>query len=219
VHAYGVFVLADLERMKTLRAVATGALGLSCLITLGAGLFALYERRRDPDCHHGRGHPTSAVGGAAAVEALSPWLARIGLGGAVQPVALGIVILALTYVSLTVGELTSKAIALRDPERVACLMAPVIGAISRMSAPLVHLLRVSTGLVLRVLGMRTPQESPFVSEEDVRYLVREGARNGIFEKTEEELVHDVFEFADTTVREVMMPRPNIQGIDIATPTD
>jgi putative hemolysin len=162
---------------------------------------------------------TSAVGGAAAVEALSPWLARIGLGGAAQPVALGIVILALTYVSLIVGELTPKAIALRDPERVACLMAPVIGAISRMSAPLVRLLRVSTGLVLRVLGMGTPQESPFVSEEDVRYLVREGARKGIFEKTEEELVHNVFEFADTTVREVMVPRPNIQGIDIATPTD
>jgi putative hemolysin len=162
---------------------------------------------------------TSAVGGAAAVEALSPGLARIGLGGAAQPVALGIVILALTYVSLVVGELAPKAIALRDPERLACLMAPVISAISRMSAPLVGLLRASTGLVLRILGMGTPQQSPFVSEEDVRYLLREGARKGIFEKTEEELVHNVFEFADTTVREVMVPRPNIQGIDIATPAD
>jgi putative hemolysin len=162
---------------------------------------------------------TSAVGGAAAVEALSPWLARIGLGGAAQPVALGIVILAITYVSLVVGELAPKAIALRDPERLACLMAPAISAISRISAPLVRLLRASTDLVLRVLGMGTPHESPFVSEEDVRYLIREGARKGIFERTEEELVYNVFEFADTTVREVMVPRPNIQGVDIATPAD
>jgi putative hemolysin len=162
---------------------------------------------------------TSAVGGAAAVEALSPWLARLGLGAAAQPVALGLVILALTYVSLVVGELTPKAIALRDPERLSCLMAPIIAAISRMSAPLVRLLRASTDLVLRVLGMGMPRESPFVSEEDVRYLVREGARKGIFEKAEEELVHNVFEFGDTTVREVMVPRPSIQGIDVGTPAD
>jgi putative hemolysin len=162
---------------------------------------------------------TSAVGGAAAVEALSPGLARLGLGSAAQPVALGAVVLALTYASLVVGELAPKAIALRNPERLACFMAPVIAAISRISAPLVRLLRASTDLVLRVLGMATPAESPFVSEEDVRYLVREGARKGIFEKTEEELVHNVFEFADTTVREVMVPRPSIQGIDVGTPAD
>ena len=60
-------------------------------------------------------------------------------------------------------------------------------------------------------------ESPFISEEDVRYLVREGAAKGIFEKTEEQLVHNVFEFADTTVREVMVPPPSIRGIDVTTP--
>ena len=77
---------------------------------------------------------TSAVGGATAVEALSPWLMRAGLGAAAQTVALGIVILVITYTSLVVGELTPKAIALRDPERLACLMAPLIAAISRVSS-------------------------------------------------------------------------------------
>jgi putative hemolysin len=160
----------------------------------------------------------SAVGGATAVEALSPWLMRVGFGVAAETVALAIVILAITYLSLVVGELTPKAIALRDPERVATLVAPLIAGISRVSAPIVCVLSSSTKLVLRILGMGTPQESPFVSEEDVRYLVREGARKGIVEKVEE-LVHNVFEFADTTVREIMTPRPHIKGLDVSTPPE
>lgn len=159
---------------------------------------------------------TSAVGGATAVEALSPWLMRVGLGGAAQTVALGIVIVAITYTSLIIGELTPKAIALGDPERLACLMAPLIAAISRASALIVHVLSASTNLVLKLLGMGTPKESPFVSEEDVRYLVREGARKGIFEKLEEQLVHNVFEFADTTVREIMTPCPHVKGLELGT---
>jgi putative hemolysin len=162
---------------------------------------------------------TSVVGGAAAVEALSPWLASAGFGAAAHTVALGIVVLVITYASLVVGELTPKAIALRDPERFAGLVAPMIAVISRVSAPIVRVLSVSTNLVLRILGVGPAQESPFVSEEEVRYLVREGARQGIFEKVEEELVHSVFEFADTTVRQIMTPRPQITGLDVATPPE
>jgi magnesium and cobalt exporter, CNNM family len=162
---------------------------------------------------------TSAVGGATAVDALSPWLMRVGLGAGAETVALGIIILVITYASLVVGELTPKAIALRNPERLACLMAPVVAAISRVLAPIVRVLSASTNLLLRILGMGTAQESPFVSEDDVKYLVREGARKGVFEKVEEELVHNVFEFADTTVREIMTPRPQIKGLDLGTPPE
>jgi magnesium and cobalt exporter, CNNM family len=144
---------------------------------------------------------------------------RVGLGAGAETVALGIIILVITYASLVVGELTPKAIALRNPERLACLMAPVVAAISRVLAPIVRVLSASTNLVLRILGMGTAQESPFVSEDDVKYLVREGARKGVFEKVEEELVHNVFEFADTTVREIMTPRPQIKGLDLGTPPE
>ena len=161
----------------------------------------------------------SVVGGATAIEALTPWLTRLGLGGSAELVALGSVILIITFVSLVLGELTPKAIALRDPERIACLTAPLIAAISRGSAVVVRVLNASTSLVLTVLRLRTGPESPFVSEEDVRYLVREGARKGIFEKVEEELVHNVFEFADTTVREIMTPRAHIKAIPVDTPPD
>jgi Mg2+/Co2+ transporter CorB len=159
----------------------------------------------------------SAVGGVAAVEALTPALATVGLGTLAQPAALALVIVAITYVSLVLGELAPKAVALRDPERLATLVAPVIAGLSRLSARLVRLLTGSTNLLLRLVGLSHAETSPFVSEEDVRYLLREGAARGVFEKVEEELVHNVFEFADTTVREIMTPRTRIAGLDLVTP--
>jgi putative hemolysin len=164
----------------------------------------------------------SAVGGATAIEALTPWLAGLGLPGATkwaEPVALGIVVLLITYASLLIGELVPKAVALRNPERIACLVAPAIFRLSRIFSAVVRALTASTNMVLRAIGQGTAQESPFITEEEVRYLVRHGAAKGIFEKLEEELVHNVFEFADTTVREIMTPRPHIQGLDIATPAE
>ena len=157
----------------------------------------------------------SAVGGATAVETLTPVFRELGLGQAAQPLALGVVVV-LTYFSLVLGELAPKAIALQNPERLAALVARPIYTLSRVSAGLVRVLTASTSAVLRLGGFGAVSESPFISEEEVRYLVREGAAKGIFERTEEELVHNVFEFADTTVREVMVPRPSIKGIDVTT---
>jgi magnesium and cobalt exporter, CNNM family len=162
----------------------------------------------------------SAVGGAAAVERLTPVLERTPLPGAPtwgEPVALGIVILAIAYFSLVVGELTPKAFALRRPERIACAMAPLIARLTRAFAVVVRVLTASTNGLLRLLGQGTAQTSPFISEEEVKYLLREGAAKGVFEKVEEELVRNVFEFADATVREIMVPRMNIQGLEISTP--
>src|SRR6266508_4065320 len=119
----------------------------------------------------------SAVGGAAAVARLTPVLEKIPLPGAstwAGPVALGIVILVVTYFSLVIGELTPKALALRDPERLACAMAPLVARLTRVFAAVVRLLTVSTNFVLRLLGQGQAQGSPFISEEEVKYLVREG---------------------------------------------
>jgi putative hemolysin len=164
----------------------------------------------------------SAIGGAAAVARLTPMLEKTPLPGAptwAQPAALGLVILVITYFSLIVGELTPKALALRHPERLACAMAPIVAGLTRAFTIIVGVLTASTNLVLRLLGQGRAQESPFISEEEVKYLVREGAAKGVFEKVEEELVHNVFEFADTTVREIMVPRMNILGLEISTPPD
>ena len=162
----------------------------------------------------------SAVGGAAAVAVLTPLLIESGVPAAwARTLALGAVIVVITYFSLIVGELVPKAIALRNPERLAAFVARPILWISRLSAVPVRILTASTRAVLRLLGLGRFQESPFVSEEEVRYLVTEGAAKGIFEAVEQELVHNVFEFADTTVREVMVPRVDIQALDVDTPPE
>lgn len=164
----------------------------------------------------------SVVGGAAAVAKLTPMLEKTPVPGAstwAEPVALGLVIVAVTYVSLIVGELTPKALALRDPERLACFLAPLIAWLTRVFAGVARLLTVSTNVVLRLFGRGKAKGSPFISEEEVKYLVREGAAQGVFEKVEEELVHNVFEFTDTTVREIMVPRMRIVGLELGTPSE
>jgi len=159
----------------------------------------------------------SAVGGATAVDVLTPRLSA--LGSLAQPVALGIVILVITYFSLVVGELVPKAIALRDPERAAAFVARAIHWLSRIAAGVVRILTASTNAVLRLLGVSIRPESMTVSEEEVRYLLREGAARGVFEAVEQQLVENVFDFTETTVREIMVPRVKIEGIDATTPPE
>jgi putative hemolysin len=162
----------------------------------------------------------SAVGGAAAVEALTPWLQQLPVAGAerwAEPVALGVVILVITFASLVVGELTPKALALRDPERGACLVAPVIHWLVRVTAGPGRVLTLATRAVLALLGQRDAPPAPLVSEEEVKFLIRQGAAQGVFERQESELVQRVFQFTDTPVRSIMIPRPNILGLDLGTP--
>jgi putative hemolysin len=129
------------------------------------------------------------------------------------------VILVITYVSLVLGELVPKALALRNPERFACFVARPVEQVSRLSGRLVRFLTASTNAVLRVLGQRSGESGAApVSEEDVKYLLKEGAAHGVFEHQEAALVHSVFEFTDTRVREIMVPRPSILGLDAATPS-
>lgn len=162
----------------------------------------------------------SAVGGAAAVEALQPWLAGLSVPGAARwsgSVALGLVVLLITFFSLVLGELTPKALALRNPEAWAALVARPIAWLVRVLAVPGRILTWSTRIVLIMIGQRDTPPAPLVSEEEVKYLVREGASQGVFQAQESDLVHRVFQFTDTAVRHVMVPRPNIEALDIRTP--
>jgi putative hemolysin len=164
----------------------------------------------------------SAVGGATAVAALTPWLQSLAVPGAAQwaqPVALGLVIVVMTFFSLVIGELTPKALALRNPERLACLVAGPIHWATRAVSILGRVLTWSTRVVLFLLGQRDAPVAPPVSEEEIKYLVREGAAHGVFEPRERELVDRVFRFTDTPVRAIMVPRASILGLDVATPPD
>lgn len=162
----------------------------------------------------------SAVGGAAAVGAVTPWLRELPVPGAERwaaTAALAFVILIITYLSLVLGELTPKALALRDPERMACLVAgPMRWLIGVASGP-ARVLTWSTRLVLAALGQRDAPPPPAVSEEEIKLLIREGAAQGVFERRESDMMQRVLRFTDTPVRSIMVPRPRIQGLDIATP--
>jgi len=160
----------------------------------------------------------SAVGGAAGAEALTPWLHEIGFpGGWARTVSLGLVVLVIAFVSLVVGELTPKAVALRDPERGAALVARPVARLMRLLAGPGRVLTWSTRLILVAIGQSRAPAIPMVSVEEVKYLVREGTTQGVFEAGERDLVNRVFQFTDTPVRLVMVPRPNILGLEQDTP--
>jgi magnesium and cobalt exporter, CNNM family len=162
----------------------------------------------------------SAVGGAAAVGSLAPSIKRMAppmLAEWADFLALSITVAVISFFTLVVGELAPKGLALRHSERLACLTARPISSLSWLAAPLVKLLTFSTEAVLRLFGQGARAEEVFVSEEEVKHMVREGARHGIFDEAERQLIHSVFEFTDTSVREVMVPRAEVHAVDAATP--
>ena len=127
---------------------------------------------------------------------------------------------AIVYVELVLGELVPKALALRYTETIALL----VSAPFRLMAPRLALAgrcswRPRRALVLRVFGIREAGPRTFVSEEEIKHLVKEGRQQGVLDQTEMEIIHSVFEFTDTPVRKVMVPRPKIFALDADTPPD
>ena len=123
----------------------------------------------------------------------------------------------IVYFELIVGELVPKALALRFTDTVALLVAPPLWWLARFSRGLVAVLTASTRAVLWVFGLREFAHRTFVSEEEIKHLVTEGRHQGVLDKTEEELIHSVFEFSETPVKKVMVPRPKIFALDVSTP--
>jgi putative hemolysin len=159
-----------------------------------------------------------AVGGASAVHTLQPLLARVPVLAPWSGVlALAVVVMTITYFSLVVGELIPKSLALAHPERTALGVARTVDALSRASRLLVGLLTGSTRAIVRLFGVREVLVTPFVSEEEIKLMVQQGRAQGVFDQTEQELIHSVFEFSEAAVKEVMVPRPKIQAIEIETP--
>lgn len=163
-----------------------------------------------------------AVGGAAAVRALSPLIRQLPLpfaDVAAEPVALGLVIVTITYATLILGELSPKSLALRYAIPFALRVAGPIGWLARAGSPLVQLLTASNRFILRLLGQKEGGDRSFISEEEVKHMVQEGREQGVFDQTEQELIHSVFEFTEASVKDVMIPRPRIQAIEAEMPME
>lgn len=160
---------------------------------------------------------SSAIGGAAAVTTLEPLLEGVPIpfiSKGAGAISIGIVVLVISYLSLIIGELVPKSIALRNPEKVGLFVAGPITFISRISSFFVTLLTASTNFVLKPFGTKAFSERSFISEEEIKLLIEEGTDRGIFEATEHELIHSVFRFTDISVKGVMVPVTAMVGFSI-----
>ena len=138
-----------------------------------------------------------------------PWIAPNG-----GPIAITIVVVIVTYASLLVGELVPKRIALANPERTAARIATPMRLLSRIAAPAVWLLRHSSDAILRLIGFAgSPRRT--ITEDEVRSLIAEGTRAGVFAPQEREMIDGVLRLADRSVRGVMTPRTEVVWIDAA----
>ncbi len=153
--------------------------------------------------------------GASFAGPLERWMETLGLfAGYAEPLAYGAVVVSVTYLSLVIGELVPKRWALGRPEAIATAVAPTMRWIATASAPIVWLLQRSTDLVLRILRLRKSTRSS-ISEEEIRAMIAEGTREGVFHREEHRMIEGVLRLADRNLRSIMMPRGDIQWLDTA----
>jgi putative hemolysin len=158
------------------------------------------------------------LSGAYGEHALSPALSEAlagssWLGGYAETIASAIVVCSIAYVSLVIGELVPKRIALANRERIACSVAPAMSVLAIVATPISALLRWSTEAILRLVRPAV-QAEPDVTEEEVKTMIAEGTEAGVFKKAEQEIIERVLRVADRSIRSIMVPRPDIVWIDI-----
>jgi putative hemolysin len=131
-----------------------------------------------------------------------------------EEIAFVLVVIAITALSVVVGELVPKRIALLQPERIAATVAGPLQILVLIARPLVWFLETSTALLLKLL--RIPEKkNESVTEEEVRIAIAEGTEAGVIDEVEEKMIHGVLALADSSVASIMIPRPDVYWIDLA----
>ena len=160
-----------------------------------------------------------AFGGATIAEELAKVLQQVPvLAPYGEAIGVAVVVLAITYLTLVVGELVPKRLGLNNPERVAARLAPFMRTLSRLASPLVRSLSLSTDLVVRLLRVQPGQEVA-VSEEEISLLLEHGTRAGVFEPGEQEMVEQVFHLGDVPIKAIMTPRMDVVWLDLDDPAE
>jgi len=158
---------------------------------------------------------SGAFSGATLGTRLGAWLLSVGVPpGAADALGVGLVVVIITYLSLIVGELVPKQVALRDPEGVASRVARSMVLIATIAAPLVWFLDISGKLVLRAIGQGGEQEET-VTEEEVKTLIAEAESAGVLESDERSMITGVMRLADRSARGLMTPRRDVELIDLS----
>lgn len=149
------------------------------------------------------------AGSLKSVTSLAPYSDTIGIVA---------VVIGITFLVLVIGELVPKRLALNNAERIASITAVPLQILSRIAAPLVRLLSVSTELVLRALRS-APSAEPPVTEEEIRIIIEQAAQAGVVEEAEQDMVESIFRFGDRKVSALMTPRTEIVWLDADDPVD
>ncbi|MEQ1771662.1 MAG: hemolysin family protein [Devosia sp.] len=157
---------------------------------------------------------SGAFSGATLGERLAAFLAERGVPvNFADALGVGVVVVAITYISLIVGELVPKQIALRDAEGIAARVAPLMRTIASVGAPLVFILDLSGRLLLRLLGQTGASEDR-VTDEEVKTIIAEAESQGVLETEEKAMITGVMRFADRSARGLMTPRLEIDILDL-----
>lgn len=162
------------------------------------------------------GFLASAIGAQAVAEKFAKVLAATGNGVLVQysvVLATVVVTVIIAFITLVLGELAPKRIALENSEKIAMWVAYPINLLSKAASPAVRFLTYSTEIVTRLLGSTDKGIQDHITEEEIRLMINVGEEKGIFQGTETEMINSIFEFDDTVVKEVMTPRTDMKALD------
>ncbi len=155
-----------------------------------------------------------AFGGASLSTNLAAWLTRLGVApSTAKTLGFVLVVTAITYLSLVIGELVPKTLALNNAEGIAVRVAKPMNLLSRFASPLVWVLTLSTTAILRLGGVKQTGEQP-VTEDEINILIEQGVKLGAFAEEEQEIVKRVFRTADRRVSQMMTPRREITFLDV-----
>ncbi|MCK8601531.1 hemolysin family protein [Desulfoferrobacter suflitae] len=162
---------------------------------------------------------TGALGGVTVAHRLSSLLAHLPyVGEYAQSVAIGTVVVAVTYLSLVIGELAPKRLALNSPERIASLVAKPMRTLAVVATPAIRLLSLSTEVVLKLLRVR-PSNEPPITEEEFKVLMEQGTLAGVFHETEQKMMERVLRLGDRRAGALMTPRKRVVWLDIKDSTE
>jgi CBS domain containing-hemolysin-like protein len=153
---------------------------------------------------------------------IAPPLTALGIVSAqtIQGIAFVLSYGILTFLHIIIGELGPRFLALQYPEATALLISLPLQLFYRIFRPFIWLLNNSANVLLRSFGINPVQRSELVhTAEELEMMVYEGARHGVLDKTEQELISSIFEFSETTAREVMVPRTEVVAVNITTPRE
>ncbi len=161
---------------------------------------------------------SGAYGGAALTDDLEKYLVEISwLAPYAHNIALISVIGSITYFTIVIGELVPKTLAMNNPEGIALICVPIIRYFTFITFPFVKLLSISTKLILKLVGMKE-SDGERVSEEELKFLIKSAGKQGILEKEESDVHHNLFYFTDQTAKTLMTHHTDVEWIDINKPT-